>query len=404
MNPHLTRTTVYAILENLRIVYTRPADPFERNSTEEQQILAAVRIYPSQPKCACYSTLVTFEGLSAMRVILTALMLTVATQAGAECGNLCERDWWEIATTAEVQAELKAGADIFAFSEDGETALHYAAKKGNPSIIQAILAAGADVTARTLGGADHTPLHYASNAVAVEALLAGGADVTERTEGWNTPLHIATLFVEPVEVIQALLRGGADANARNDDGETPLHNAVRSGSLETAALLLKNGADVTAQTERWPNKNELSYIGPTPLHYAASGAGDPKLIQLLLSAGADLMARTEAGYTGSHVDNQRWTEGGATPLHYAARSGTPNTIHTLLAAGADILAQNDKGLTALHLAAANGNAENILSLLGAGAEAKAKDKFNKTPWDYARENPGLKDTTAYRALNEARFK
>jgi hypothetical protein len=33
------------------------------------------------------------QGLSAMRAILTALLLTNATQAGAECGKLCDLDW-----------------------------------------------------------------------------------------------------------------------------------------------------------------------------------------------------------------------------------------------------------------------------------------------------------------------
>ena len=42
----------------------------------------------------------------AMRAILTALMLTIASQAGAECGNLCDYDWWKSATEADVRAEL----------------------------------------------------------------------------------------------------------------------------------------------------------------------------------------------------------------------------------------------------------------------------------------------------------
>ena len=41
-----------------------------------------------------------------MRVALIALMLTFASQAAAECGKLCDDDWWKTATTANVQAEL----------------------------------------------------------------------------------------------------------------------------------------------------------------------------------------------------------------------------------------------------------------------------------------------------------
>ena len=52
-----------------------------------------------------------------MRAILTALMLTVATQGGAECGKLCDEEWWKTATAVGVQAELDAGVDVMARSK-----------------------------------------------------------------------------------------------------------------------------------------------------------------------------------------------------------------------------------------------------------------------------------------------
>ncbi len=83
-----------------------------------------------------------------MRAILTALMLTFATQAGAECGNLCDYDWWKSATEADVQAELGSGADVMARDKDGETPLHMAAREDDPAIILALLDAGADAKAK----------------------------------------------------------------------------------------------------------------------------------------------------------------------------------------------------------------------------------------------------------------
>ena len=64
-----------------------------------------------------------------MRAILTAILLTIATQAWAECGNLCDFDWWKTATEAQVQAELDAGADVRARDEKGWTPLHWTAWK-----------------------------------------------------------------------------------------------------------------------------------------------------------------------------------------------------------------------------------------------------------------------------------
>jgi hypothetical protein len=51
-----------------------------------------------------------FNKVDNMRAILTALLMTIASQAAAECGKLCDDDWWKTATTANVQAELSGGA------------------------------------------------------------------------------------------------------------------------------------------------------------------------------------------------------------------------------------------------------------------------------------------------------
>ena len=95
-----------------------------------------------------------------MRAILTALLLTIATQAGVEYGNLCEKDWWETATTADVQAELDGGADVTARKKNGASPLHRAAQSGTPANIQALLSAGADVMALAKDGS--TPLQLAA--------------------------------------------------------------------------------------------------------------------------------------------------------------------------------------------------------------------------------------------------
>ena len=91
-----------------------------------------------------------------MCAAIIALMLTIASQAAADCGNPCDNDWWKTATTADVQAELDA--DVMARDEDGDTPLHKAASFGTSANIQALLAAGADVMARSENGARCTVL------------------------------------------------------------------------------------------------------------------------------------------------------------------------------------------------------------------------------------------------------
>ena len=129
-----------------------------------------------------------------MRAAIIALMLSFATPVGAECGNICDADWWKSATEADVQAELDGGADVMARNKFGHTPLLWAAEHGTPAIIQALLAAGADVMARTDTG--WTPLNSAA--------LAG----------------TVTFNAKPAN-IQALLDAGADAKAKSKYGETP---------------------------------------------------------------------------------------------------------------------------------------------------------------------------------------
>ena len=79
-----------------------------------------------------------------MIAILTALLLTIASRAEADCDKLCDRDWWKTATAADVQAELDAGAEVTARDQYGSTPLHEAAGHGSAEGIQALLDAGAD--------------------------------------------------------------------------------------------------------------------------------------------------------------------------------------------------------------------------------------------------------------------
>jgi hypothetical protein len=61
-----------------------------------------------------------------MRASLIALLLTVASQAGAECGKLCDRSWWQTAVAGDVQAEFSDALDLLARDDTRNTVLHFA--------------------------------------------------------------------------------------------------------------------------------------------------------------------------------------------------------------------------------------------------------------------------------------
>ncbi len=50
-------------------------------------------------------------------------------------------------------------------------------------------------------------------------------------------------------LIQELIDRGADVNAQGDLGYTPLHVACSKGAVPAAEVLLRNGADLTVESE-----------------------------------------------------------------------------------------------------------------------------------------------------------
>ncbi len=170
---------------------------------------------------------------------------------------------------------------------------------------------------------------------------------------------------------------GTQSFAADTCGEVCLPSFWRSATPEEISSAIAS-VDVTARNG----------FGQTSL-LVASALGTPENIATLLDAGADVNARSKIGNT---------------PLHWAVGLGTPENIMTLLDAGADVNARRESGVTPLHLGALGATPETVMLLLEAGADGAAKDDDGKTPWDYAKNNDKLKDTDAYWALNDARYK
>nr|XP_045249800.1 ankyrin repeat domain-containing protein 31 isoform X3 [Macaca fascicularis] len=121
----------------------------------------------------------------------------------------------------------------------GESRLHLAARKGNLSLVKALIESGADVNLNDNAG--WTPLHEASN------------------EG-------------SIDIIVELLKAGAKINCANIDGTLPLHDAVANNHLKAAEILLQNGAN--------PNQKDQKQKS------ALDEADDEKMKELLKSYGA----------------------------------------------------------------------------------------------------------------------
>jgi len=127
-------------------------------------------------------------------------------------------------------------------SPDGFSALHYPAFFGGPGsadTARALLAAGADASARSANDFWVLPLHSAAagaHAEIVEVLLAAGAEPSPRQRhGW-TPLHAAAQNGD-ARSLEALLAAGADPGLTNDEGQSAADVAGAAGHANLAVRL-----------------------------------------------------------------------------------------------------------------------------------------------------------------------
>lgn len=166
-------------------------------------------------------------------------------------------------------------------------------------------------------------------------------------DGASAALHESVHKGNPGGVTRALRRG-ADVDSLNPgSGETALMLAGRLCDPKIVGLLLKAGASVSA----------TSVENYTALHTAGLG-GNAAIVGALLRAGASVSSRTKYGDT---------------PFISAALRGHRGCAELLLAAGAEIDAADQNGRTGLMWAATHGRTEMVASLLAAGAKHGLRD-------------------------------
>ena len=210
------------------------------------------------------------------------------------------------------------------------TALHWAIRHNQQTIVEVLLAHGASVNGPL--GALMTPLqdaaaHYANEDI-VKLLLDHGADVDETTaESRQTPLTGACNSNTKLGIVQLLINAGADLNGGG--GVTaPLHRAAYCGNTDAIELLIQAGANVNRVSTQG---HALYGAGRTPLHYAASEV-QLDCLNILLAAGAGPNIASAAGET---------------PLRTAPFWSSVEVINALLNTGCDPLHRDNDGRTPL---------------------------------------------------------
>ena len=267
-----------------------------------------------------------------------------------------------------VRAVVAIAALLVAASAQAQTA------KAKPSVVSGVSRTSKeDVNRRNADGS--TPLQWAvynGDVTAARRLLRAGANVALANNYGATAMSLAA-EVANTEMLKVLLEAGANADSPNADGQTALMAVARTGNVAAAQFLLEHGATVDAK-EKWGGQSALMW---------ASARRHPEMMQLLISKGADVNARSIDRDYQRHVTAEgrpkSLDSGGLTPLLYAARENCVACVGVLLKSKVDIDLPDPDGVSPLLVAIMNANWDLAKQLIDAGADVNQWDIYGESP-------------------------
>ena len=237
-----------------------------------------------------------------------------------------------------VEMLLRLGANVGIDDQNGDTALHWAARQGDEDMVRQLLFYQSDMQRRNIWGKTAGDLARERSHNAVLRLL-GEEPVPEPSTGLRVAdspddieaLQRAVQNGQKSDVIE-LLKKGMDVHQRFDNGDTLLHLAVNYGHGEVAQLLI----DVYKLNPKATNKE-----GDNALHRAAFG-GHIELVQRLIDH-----YKLNPEIAGQH---------GMNALHLAANGGHTGVVQRLIDQyRLDLKATGEDGRNVLHIATMSGH-------------------------------------------------
>lgn len=320
---------------------------------------------------------------------------------------------------------------------DTTHALHNAVQRGDQTLVQMLLAIGADpnyrlhhdkhgrtslfeaIMSEIIGNNSHRELHLNNQCLhstldLMQLLLDCGANPNAKQIGGETALHKAISLGEAY--VRLLLSRGADVNARNDQQQSILDLAVdasdrmidvlveykieidakdshgQTALLKVAQIESYGAARVKVLVGHGADVREKDFVGRTALHHL-HGLTDGTLRHLLVS-GVDVNAQDDGGATPLDFavrqnDNAKYKvlldfggvhgEGDVPPLTVTARHRNIELTNMLLHTGTDPNLLGNSEMSALSWAIEWKHRETVTALLRAGADPNLVDKSRRTP-------------------------
>lgn len=178
---------------------------------------------------------------------------------------------------------------------EGQTALYWAARRGDLQAITLLLQAGADKnSANNRGARILTAAIMSSNIDCIWKILRSDCDIKFRQKDGYMPLHHCCRYDTDVSIVKFFLEHGADENAQTALGHTPLMIATFDKRTALAEFLIDSRAKLDIQGKD----------GGCALYYAVM-SGDHRIVHCLLNIGANYLLKTNNGETILHTLAQK---------------------------------------------------------------------------------------------------
>ena len=253
--------------------------------------------------------------------------------------------------------------------------LEVAARRGNVTLVEKLLAQGASIDARDAlneddefhDGCAYTALQIAAfwgHLAMVNCLLDHGADINAARQTLGVPLQ-AALEADHFDVAEVLLSRGADIDKHWTMFGSCLQVFSERGHIEAVKFLLDRGANL--EDPGGENGNALQ---------VSCSAGRIDIVRILLDRGADVRA------PGRNLGNA---------LQAASLGGNLEIVELLLRQGTEVDSVDNVPETALCLAADNKDEQMVVFLLQHGANVEGNSTQSI---DERHQNSGPMDTVA----------
>jgi ankyrin repeat protein len=254
------------------------------------------------------------------------------------------------------------------------TPLHISAHRGHLQIVEALLAAGAEVDARE-GCSGATALHWAAEGghpAVAERLLDAGAALAPQDHWHLLSPHDWAVFVVHAPHLHRD-RGAAAALLESRGAEPSIFAAIARGDAEQARRAVER--------DRASLEARLGPVdgGATPLVFAAE-RGAAAMVALLLELGADPNGAREGGLSalalarlgGDLVAEESLLAAGARrDLSFLLVGGARDEARALLRAEPELVRRGGRYEALLHALTLHGLAESAQLLLEEGADANS---------------------------------